>query len=192
MRLDRYKFNHASCQPQTQLFLHVNLFVIKALAATSIPTISNQTYAKLSSPIKQSIWACFSKEKIVWRAPLCQYYQLRTDHFSICKRMYESLQFHYFMTVRQLRWHYSKCRAVPMKFFDTDSIGFRQNPRPLNRNPTVLGRIDVIGNSGIVCIFTNLLPDGRVLCGARAHSTFKVVLTTIMLCLLFQSSMNEI
>ena len=57
-----------------------------------------------------------------------------------------------------------------MKFFDTDpttTIGFRLNPRPLNYNPTVLGRIDVIGNSGIVCIFANLLPDGRVLCGAR-------------------------
>jgi hypothetical protein len=57
-----------------------------------------------------------------------------------------------------------------MKFFDADpttTIGFRQNPRPLNYNPTVLGRVDVIGNSGIVCIFANLLPDGRILCGAR-------------------------
>ena len=57
-----------------------------------------------------------------------------------------------------------------MKFFDADpttTIGFRQNPRPLNYNPTELGRIDVIGNSGIVCIFANLLPDGRILCGAR-------------------------
>ena len=57
-----------------------------------------------------------------------------------------------------------------MKFFDADAtttIGFRQNPRPLNYNPAVLGRIDVIGNSGIVCIFANLLPDGRILCAAR-------------------------
>ena len=57
-----------------------------------------------------------------------------------------------------------------MKSFDADAsttIGFRQNPRPLNYNPAVLGRIDVIGNSGIVCISANLLPDGRVLCGAR-------------------------
>jgi hypothetical protein len=57
-----------------------------------------------------------------------------------------------------------------MKFFDIDAtttIGFRQNPQPLNYNPAVLGRIDVIGNSGVVCIFATLLPDGRILCGAR-------------------------
>ena len=63
-----------------------------------------------------------------------------------------------------------KAVLCTMKFFDADpttTIGFRQNPRPLNYNPTVLGRVDVIGNSGIVCNFANLLPDGRILCGAR-------------------------
>ena len=65
--------------------------------------------------------------------------------------------------------HFSAVSCT-MKFFDTDkntTIGFRQDPRPLNFNPAILGRVDVIGNSGIVCIFANLLPNGRVLCGAQ-------------------------
>jgi len=57
-----------------------------------------------------------------------------------------------------------------MKYFDADpatTIGFRLNPRELNYNPTELGRIDVIGNSGVVCIAASLLPDGRLSCVAR-------------------------
>jgi len=67
-----------------------------------------------------------------------------------------------------------------MKFFDADpttTIGFRQNPRPLNYNPTVLGRVDVIGNSGIVCIFANLLPDGGS-CAALDQNTSEEASTT--------------
>jgi hypothetical protein len=54
-----------------------------------------------------------------------------------------------------------------LNYFDTTAsttIGFRRNPRPLNWNPTVMGSVDVLGNTGIVCKNANLLPDGRVLC----------------------------
>ena len=51
------------------------------------------------------------------------------------------------------------------------TIGYRQNPRPLNYNPPALGRVDVIGNSGLVCETANLLPDGRVLCSAQPEFT---------------------
>ena len=61
-----------------------------------------------------------------------------------------------------------------MKFFDTRAnsvIGFRKSVRPLNYNPPVLGRIDVLGNSGISCEMTLLLPNGKVLCMSKAEAT---------------------
>ena len=61
-----------------------------------------------------------------------------------------------------------------LNFFNADSattIGYRQNPRPLNYNPPTLGRVDVIGNSGIVCETANLLPNGQVLCSAQPEFT---------------------
>ena len=57
-----------------------------------------------------------------------------------------------------------------LKFFDTDVnsvIGFRQNVRPLNYNPAMLGRVDVLGNSGISCEVALLLPNGIVLCTSK-------------------------
>lgn len=73
-------------------------------------------------------------------------------------------------------YDYTNIAAVvcSMNFLNPDSsttVGYRQNSRPLNYNPTTLGRIDVIGNSGIVCEVANLLPDGRVLCSAQAENT---------------------
>ena len=61
-----------------------------------------------------------------------------------------------------------------LKFFDANVnsvIGFRENVRPLNYNPPVLGRVDVLGNSGISCEMTLLLPNGKVLCLSKPEMT---------------------
>ena len=48
-----------------------------------------------------------------------------------------------------------------------NTIGFKNNPEPLNSNPTVKGRFDDIGNTGVVAIHQTLLPNGKILIGAR-------------------------
>lgn len=47
------------------------------------------------------------------------------------------------------------------------TIGYRVNVPDPNYSPTTLGRFDRIGNSGVVTIHTNLLPNGKLLCTAR-------------------------
>ena len=47
------------------------------------------------------------------------------------------------------------------------TIGYRVHVLPPNYSPTTLGRFDIIGNSGIVTIHTDLLPNGKLLCTAR-------------------------
>jgi hypothetical protein len=54
-----------------------------------------------------------------------------------------------------------KCYLFSFKNSSSNTIGFRLNPLPLNYNPTKMGRIDVIGNSGIVCLHATLLPTGK-------------------------------
>ena len=44
---------------------------------------------------------------------------------------------------------------------------YRTNPVEQNYDPARLGRVDVIGNTGCVCIAASLLPNGKVLCTAR-------------------------
>ena len=60
-----------------------------------------------------------------------------------------------------------ECSLYTLTVASGEITGFRLNPRQLNYDPINLGRIDDIGNAGIVCIFANLLPNGKVHCGAR-------------------------
>lgn len=46
-------------------------------------------------------------------------------------------------------------------------ISFRTNPLPKNYNPVTLGRFEYVGNSGVVCIMMNILPNCKVLRTAR-------------------------
>ncbi|EPZ32737.1 DUF1929-domain-containing protein [Rozella allomycis CSF55] len=51
---------------------------------------------------------------------------------------------------------------------DSDTtIGFAKNPYGLNLQPKTKGRFDVIGNSGVVAIHANLMPNGKILYSAR-------------------------
>eukprot|EP00158_Paraphelidium_tribonemae_P008448 Partr_v1_DN28581_c0_g1_i4_m72602 putative Glyoxal oxidase len=59
------------------------------------------------------------------------------------------------------------CRLNKFDVMPGVTLGFRTNTPPLNNNETVEGRFDVIGNTGVVAIMTNLLPNGKILFTAR-------------------------
>ena len=56
-----------------------------------------------------------------------------------------------------------KCNLYQFAKQTGSTIGFKNNPEPLNSNPTVKGRFDNIGNTGVVATHQTLLANGKLL-----------------------------
>lgn len=69
-----------------------------------------------------------------------------------------------YRTAGRIACHLNQLSAVG---FADVTIGVRTSPLPINYDPITQGRVDIIGNSGVVPIHLNLLPDGNILCTAR-------------------------
>lgn len=74
------------------------------------------------------------------------------------------------------------CDLFSFQVMPNLSISYRQNPKPLNYAPLTMGRIDVVGNTGTVCISAGLMPvTNDVLCVARPE--YMVIYTYCSVCI---------
>ena len=60
-----------------------------------------------------------------------------------------------------------QCQLKKFAYSQNTLITYRTNPAALNYDPSRLGTIVFIGNTGVVCIHASLLPDGKISCTAR-------------------------